>query len=152
MVNYGELDSAEKVIVWWDTDARMADMCMEDLIATIGSSPSHFHLNILPHFSHYCFVSQGETNNTADINLSRLSELLARSFCVALTPHLSELYTTGHTHLGLRTTLHQDNVSQAAHSGRIQYWNVVLCGFIVLKFVLFLVFCTLCLFIGICKK
>ena len=58
-------------------------------------------------------VPQGETNNTADINLSRLSELLARSFCVALTPHLSELYTTGHTRLGLRTTLHQDNVSEA---------------------------------------
>lgn len=63
------------------------------------------------------FILQGETNNTADINLSRLSELLARSFCVALTPHLSELYTTGHTHLGLRTTLHQDNVGYEAGSG-----------------------------------
>ncbi|KAG0722476.1 Zinc finger FYVE domain-containing protein 9 [Chionoecetes opilio] len=60
---------------------------------------------------------QGETNNTADINLSRLSELLARSFCVALTPHLSELYTCGHTRLGLRTTLHQDNVGYEAGSG-----------------------------------
>uniref|UniRef100_A0A0P4WC83 FYVE-type domain-containing protein n=1 Tax=Scylla olivacea TaxID=85551 RepID=A0A0P4WC83_SCYOL len=63
------------------------------------------------------FILQGETNNTADINLSRLSELLARSFCVALTPHLSELYTTGHTRLGLRTTLHQDNVGYEAGSG-----------------------------------
>lgn len=80
-----------------------------------GGIPSNFlTFTLLLFFYLLYFVLQGETNNTADINLSRLSELLARSFCVALTPHLSELYTTGHTHLGLRTTLHQDNVSLAS--------------------------------------
>ncbi|XP_069952748.1 zinc finger FYVE domain-containing protein 16 isoform X3 [Cherax quadricarinatus] len=62
------------------------------------------------------FVMQGETNNSNDVNLSRLSELLARSFCVALTPHLADLYNSGHTRLGLRTTIHQDSVGYEAGS------------------------------------
>ncbi|XP_042216035.1 uncharacterized protein LOC121862108 isoform X6 [Homarus americanus] len=62
------------------------------------------------------FIMQGESNNSNDVNLSRLSELLARSFCVALTPHLSDLYSNGHTCLGLRTTIHQDSVGYEAGS------------------------------------
>nr|XP_045584492.1 uncharacterized protein LOC123746784 [Procambarus clarkii] len=62
------------------------------------------------------FIMQGETNNSNDVNLSRLSELLARSFCVALTPHLADLYNNGHTRLGLRTTIHQDSVGYEAGS------------------------------------
>ncbi|XP_066987790.1 zinc finger FYVE domain-containing protein 16 isoform X1 [Macrobrachium rosenbergii] len=62
------------------------------------------------------FILQGETNNSNDINLSRLSEILARAFCVALTPHLAEMYANGHTRLGLRSTIHQDSVGYEAGS------------------------------------
>lgn len=62
------------------------------------------------------FIMQGETNNSSDVNLSRLSEVLARAFCVALTPHLSDLYLNGHSRLGLRATVHQDNVGYEAGS------------------------------------
>ncbi|XP_068208983.1 zinc finger FYVE domain-containing protein 16-like isoform X2 [Palaemon carinicauda] len=62
------------------------------------------------------FILQGETNNSNDINLSRLSEILARAFCVALTPHLADMYVNGHTRLGLRSTIHQDSVGYEAGS------------------------------------
>ncbi|XP_076051266.1 smad anchor for receptor activation isoform X2 [Oratosquilla oratoria] len=57
------------------------------------------------------FVIQGESSTgTSDVNLSRLSEVLARSFCTALTPHLQLLYAGDQGKLGLRATIHQDNV------------------------------------------
>lgn len=62
------------------------------------------------------FIMQGETNSSNDVNLSRLSESLARSFCVALTPHLADLYASGQSRLGLRTTIHQDSVGYEAGS------------------------------------
>ncbi|KAK4319824.1 hypothetical protein Pmani_009271 [Petrolisthes manimaculis] len=63
------------------------------------------------------FIIQGDTNNSGDVNLSRLWEVLARSFCLALTPHLAELASGSHTRLALRTTVHQDSVGYEAGSG-----------------------------------
>lgn len=62
------------------------------------------------------FILQGETNNSNDINLSRLSEILARAFCVALTPHLADMHANGYSRLGLRSTIHQDSVGYEAGS------------------------------------
>ncbi|CAL4214579.1 unnamed protein product [Meganyctiphanes norvegica] len=62
------------------------------------------------------FIIQGDTNNSGDVNLSGLSEVLSRAFCVGLTPHLAELYGA-QQRLGLRTTLHQDSVGYEAGSG-----------------------------------
>ena len=51
---------------------------------------------------------QGDSgaNSPADVNLSRMSEMLSQALCVALTPHLPRLATP----LALRASLHQDNV------------------------------------------
>lgn len=63
------------------------------------------------------FIIQGDTNNGGDVNLSGLSEVLSRAFCVGLTPHLVELYGAQQQRLGLRTTLHQDSVGYEVGSG-----------------------------------
>uniref|UniRef100_A0A6A7G1P4 Zinc finger FYVE domain-containing protein 16-like n=1 Tax=Hirondellea gigas TaxID=1518452 RepID=A0A6A7G1P4_9CRUS len=65
------------------------------------------------------FIIQGESSSSGagDVNLSRIWEGLARGFCVALTPHLPQLYADISTHLALRATIHHQDVGYEAGSG-----------------------------------
>uniref|UniRef100_S4R654 Zinc finger FYVE-type containing 9 n=1 Tax=Petromyzon marinus TaxID=7757 RepID=S4R654_PETMA len=65
---------------------------------------------------------------------SRVAEAVARAFCVALAPRLKELREDGLTQLGLRLTLHSEQVGyQAGGNGQplpVQYMNELDCALI----------------------
>ena len=51
-----------------------------------------------------------------DLDISRVSESIARAFCVALVPLLDLLATAGLLILAIRATLDPDNVSHTIYS------------------------------------
>ncbi|XP_058061254.1 zinc finger FYVE domain-containing protein 9 [Anopheles bellator] len=66
------------------------------------------------------FILQGdeESNQPGDpINMSKLSETIAKTACVALVAFLDLLASNGHTKIGLRISANRDQMSYVAGSG-----------------------------------
>ncbi|XP_078471407.1 uncharacterized protein LOC144733385 isoform X2 [Lampetra planeri] len=77
---------------------------------------------------------EGGTSTFDPADHSRVAEAVARAFCVALAPRLKELREDGLTQLGLRLTLHSEQVGyQAGGNGQplpVQYMNELDCALI----------------------
>ena len=54
---------------------------------------------------------EGADHTGEPLDISRLSESLARATCVALVPHLELLSAASLTTLAVRATIHPENVS-----------------------------------------
>ena len=59
----------------------------------------------------FIHTEDGGNSRMEPVDLSRLAEMLASAFCLALTPHLDALKEAGLTKLALRCSIDRENVS-----------------------------------------
>lgn len=69
-------------------------------------------------FEYLCCVQCEDSEHSSEppLDISRLSESIARASCLALVPLLDLLTAASLTTLAVRTTIHPDNVSTVHHS------------------------------------
>lgn len=75
-------------------------------------------------FKNFLFILQNGDENpkTQDpVDISKLSENISRSTCEALVKYLDLLTTNNFTKVGIRVTLHSENVSYEAGSNGIKF-------------------------------
>lgn len=77
---------------------------------------SSYILYRLSNYTVVCFQCDDSEHSSEPLDISRLSESIARATCLALVPLLDLLSAASFSTLAVRTTIHPDNVSLAVLS------------------------------------